>query len=152
MAVRADDDLIAKLGDSIESSSSGEEGLVLTVKPDAVRAAVSALKDAGYEYLSYLTAIDRGEVFELVYRLCSLEPLRDGAIKARVPREDAKVGSITHLFKGALWQEREVYDLFGIVFTGHPNLTRILLPDDWVGHPLRKDYEDERLERRPNVY
>ena len=51
-----------------------------------------------------------------------------------------------------MWQEREVYDLFGIVFDGHPDLRRILLPEDWVGHPLRKDYDDARMIRRPGLH
>jgi NADH-quinone oxidoreductase subunit C len=71
-------------------------------------------------------------------------------LKTRVPREDARIESVTSLWPGAEWHEREVYDLFGIVFEGHPDLRRILLPDDWEGHPLRKDYRDDRLIRRPD--
>jgi NADH-quinone oxidoreductase subunit C len=61
-------------------------------------------------------------------------------IKAEVPEDDCKIDTVTDLWKGANWHERECFDLFGIVFTGHPDLRRILLPEDWEGHPLRKDY------------
>ena len=67
-----------------------------------------------------------------------------------MPRENPATESLSDLWPAALWQEREVYDLFGIEFEVIPDLRRILLPDDWVGHPLRKDYEDDRMIRRPD--
>jgi len=60
-----------------------------------------------------------------------------------VPRDEPAIETITDLWPGANWDEREVYDLMGVEFVGHPDLRRILLPDDWVGHPLRKDYRDD---------
>jgi len=90
-----------------------------------------------------VTAIDypeRDERFELVYHLYSTLLNKRIKLKVRLPREDAKVSSLTDVWQGANWAEREVYDLFGIVFTGHPNLKRILLWDGFEGHPLRKDY------------
>ncbi len=152
MVVEADEILLAGIKDLVISSSSTEGELALEVKPEGLKEAVEALKKSGFEYFCYVTAIDRGDGFELAYRISSLSPLRDAAIKVNLPRDGASIESITGVFKGADWQEREVYDLFGIEFIGHPNLKRIMMPEDWVGHPLRKDYEDERIEKRPNVY
>jgi NADH-quinone oxidoreductase subunit C len=97
-----------------------------------------------------VTAVDWGDEFELVYRMRSRELQVGMFLKTRVPRENPRIESVTSLWPGAEWHEREVFDLFGIVFEGHPDLRRILLPDDWEGHPLRKDYQDDRLIRRPD--
>ncbi len=78
--------------------------------------------------------------FEVVYNLYSI-PLRHSIrIRAQVPENDACIDTATELWCGANWHERECYDLMGITFNGHPDMRRILLPDDWVGHPLRKEY------------
>ena len=71
-------------------------------------------------------------------------------VRTRLPRIEPHITSVTDLWPGANWHEREVFDLFGITFDGHPDLRRLLLPDDWVGHPLRKDYEDAGMIRRPD--
>lgn len=112
----------------------------------------------GYNYLANLTAVDQGEQFEIVYHLYSLpknkaelnsygvQPL---CIKARISRELPEIDSLASLFATADWQEREVYDLMGIMFRNHPGLARILLPEGFAGHPLRKDYRsDEKVETR----
>jgi NADH-quinone oxidoreductase subunit C len=123
---------------------------VLAVPPDALLSAATDLRDLGFDLLGMVTAVDWGDEFELVYRMRSRELQVGMFLKTRVPREDARIESVTSLWPGAEWHEREVYDLFGIVFEGHPDLRRILLPDDWEGHPLRKDYRDDRLIRRPD--
>lgn len=123
---------------------------VLGVSRAQLRGALEDLKSLGFDRLGMVTAVDFGEEFELVYRLTS-RGMRVGMfVKARIPRSDAVVRSVVDLWPAADWQEREVFDLFGIVFEGHPNLKRILLTDDWEGHPLRKDYEDESMLRRPD--
>ena len=99
-------------------------------------------------YLSFVSAIDwpdRGEL-EILYHLYSHASGEELALKVRVPRDDARVPSVTGIWDGANWHEREAYDLLGVVFEGHPNLRRIMMTDDWAGHPLRKDYvyEDPR--------
>ncbi len=96
----------------------------------------------GLHYLSFVSAIDRPEAGELevLYHLYSFDTKDDLALKVRVPRDTATVPSVTTIWDGANWHEREAYDLFGIVFEGHPNLRRIMMTDDWIGHPLRKDY------------
>jgi len=71
-------------------------------------------------------------------------------MKAKVPRAEPVVASLCEVWPAANWQEREVYDLFGITFEGHPDMRRMLLPEDFVGHPLRRDYEDDNMIRRPD--
>jgi NADH-quinone oxidoreductase subunit C len=91
-------------------------------------------------YPAALTAYDTGDDLLLVYRLVSIENGWGLLMHVPVPREDAVAPSCTGLFPGMEWHEREVYDMFGVRFEGHRNLKRILLPDDWEGHPFRKDY------------
>ncbi len=77
---------------------------------------------------------------EVVYNLYSISLRHSIRIRAQVPEDDACIDTVTPLWCGADWHERECFDLLGISFTGHPDMRRILLPDDWVGHPLRKEY------------
>jgi len=84
--------------------------------------------------------VDRLDRFEVVYHLASLSHGHRIVLKAIVPRDDPHIASVAAIYPTANWHERETYDLMGIVFDGHPDLRRILLPDDWEGHPLRKDY------------
>jgi len=94
------------------------------------------------DYLSFVTGVDYPEQkrIEVVYHLFSSQHRHELLLKVRVPRDDPRVESVTSIWRGADWHEREAYDLLGIVFAGHPNLRRIMMTDDWVGHPLRKDY------------
>ncbi|HSG78958.1 MAG TPA: NADH-quinone oxidoreductase subunit C [Acidimicrobiia bacterium] len=114
------------------------------VPHDAYAAAVAAARDAGFEMFIDLCAVDhlrrRPERFEVVVQLVSVSMSRRLAVHAPVSGVDPTLASITATYPGANFYEREAYDLFGIVFDGHPDLTRILLPDDWEGHPLRKDH------------
>ncbi len=107
---------------------------------DALLDAVRRLREEfGYDRFIDLTAVDdpdEDERFELQYLLYSM--VEHAWLRLKV-RTDELAPSITPLFAGADWYEREVYDLFGVRFDGHPNLTRIMMPDDWEGHPLRKD-------------
>ena len=91
--------------------------------------------------------LEKPHRFEVVYNLYSLQDPRNGKgrnarifLKVGVPEDDPTVPTVTGVYEGANWPEREVYDMFGITFTGHPDLRRILMSDDWVGHPQRKDY------------
>ena len=103
-----------------------------------------AAKDAGFEICSDVTAVDwmrqRPERFEVVANLVSMRHQARLRMITSLGREDPGVASITPIWPGANFAEREVYDMFGITFEGHPDLTRILMPDDWEGHPLRKDF------------
>jgi NADH-quinone oxidoreductase subunit C len=104
----------------------------------------TAAKEAGFEMCSDVTAVDwlraRPERYEVVASLVSMENKTRLRIITSVGREDPTIPSLTALWPGAGFAEREVYDMFGIVFDGHHDLTRILMPDDWEGHPLRKDF------------
>jgi len=96
------------------------------------------------DHLQDLTAVDwKGKKeprFEVVYNLYSIRYRHKIRIKAQVPENDPTISSVVPIWAGANWHERECYDMFGIVFKGHPDLRRILLPEDWEGYPLRKDY------------
>ncbi|HWR98493.1 MAG TPA: NADH-quinone oxidoreductase subunit C [Candidatus Methanoperedens sp.] len=102
------------------------------------------LRDAGFDYLLFVSAVDRPAEgrFELLYAFTSYAGGRQGVLIAEVPRDAPAIDSVSGIFAGADWHERETYDLFGIVFRNHPFLRRILLDEDWPGHPLRKDYVD----------
>ena len=129
-----------KLPGSIVESSQD----YLVVKPDSLLSVVAFLKDTqglDFDYLNYVTAIDYFEYFEVVYQLTSLEHNHTLIIKTRCyDREDPALPSVVGLWQGADFQEREVYDLMGIRFEGHPNMKRIFLWEGFQGHPLRKDY------------
>jgi NADH-quinone oxidoreductase subunit C len=104
---------------------------------------MGAARDAGFDTFVDLCAVDyfrRRPRFEVVVILFALEQRRRLLVKVGVPGDDPTLDSLTSLWPGANFYEREAYDLFGIHFSGHLDLTRILLPDDWEGHPLRKDY------------
>ncbi|MCC6443940.1 MAG: NADH-quinone oxidoreductase subunit C [Armatimonadetes bacterium] len=108
--------------------------------------------DLQYNFLSDVCGADylgRLPRFEVVYHLLSLTLNRRVRLKVRVPEEDVRVPSVTAVWPTANWHERECYDMFGIVFDGHPDLRRILMPEDWEGHPLRKDYPARAKEIRP---
>ena len=99
-----------------------------------------------FNFLADLTAVDRYPVeprFEVVYHLRSMHAGQRLRLKARVSSEEARIDSVISLWPVADMLECEVFDLFGIHFTGHPNLRRLMMPDDWEGHPLRKDYPVE---------
>jgi len=106
-------------------------------------AAAYAKKELGCESLHDLTAVDSKDRKTLTVhvRLWSFRNRHWVNLKADVDREAPKIASLEPLWKGADWHERECYDMFGVVFQGHPNLRRILCPEDWVGWPLRKDYQ-----------
>ncbi len=123
---------------------------VLTVEAAVLVKTALDLRSAGFDRLGMITAVDYENEFELVYRMHSRTLSAGVYVKVRIPRDPATVSSVFDVWPTALWQEREVFDLFGITFEGHPDLRRILLPDDFEGHPLRRDYDDERVIRRPD--
>jgi NADH-quinone oxidoreductase subunit C len=94
------------------------------------------------DFLNCISAVDQlqEERFDVHYHLSSITKSHTIAIKVELPRNQASIPSISSVFKAAIWHEREAFDLFGIVFENHPDLRRILLPEDWEGFPLRKDY------------
>jgi NADH-quinone oxidoreductase subunit C len=93
-----------------------------------------------FDYLQLVTGVDYPTCFTVVWHLHSISKLHSVTIKVELPREDPTVASVAAIWPAADWHERETFDLMGIIFEGHPDLRRILLPEDWEGHPLRKDY------------
>ena len=124
------------------SQSQGQD--IASVPADSWKAFAEAAKKAGFEVCCDVTAVDwmrqRPERFEIVANLLSMKHRIRLRVSTTIGREDPTVESLTPLWPGAGFAEREVYDMFGIIFDGHPDLTRILMPDDWDGHPLRKDF------------
>jgi NADH-quinone oxidoreductase subunit C len=94
--------------------------------------------------LRCISAVDRPaeNAIELSYELLSIPFARSAALKVRLDRTRPEIDSVSAIWPAANWHEREAYDLMGVHFRNHPDLRRILMPDDWVGHPLRKDYRD----------
>ncbi len=121
-------------------------GETITVKSETICDVIEYLKnnpELNFDYLNYITAVDYYQYFELIYQLTSITHNHSLVLKTRCyDRENPSVPSIVRLYWGADFQEREVYDLMGISFSGHPNLKRIALWDGFQGHPLRKDYLD----------
>jgi len=101
---------------------------------------LSFLKGYSFDYLVFITAVDLHDRIDVVYHLLSIT--KDQRISVKVPLglSDIKIYSITNLWRGANWYEREVYDMFGIEFLDHPDLRRVLMPEDFIGHPLLKSY------------
>jgi NADH-quinone oxidoreductase subunit C len=117
--------------------------LTLEIAPERIVDACRHLKSDGYVRLAAVTCVDRYPMeprFEVVYHLHSISRNERLRLKCRVPGDRAEIDSVYGVWRGADWYEREVFDMFGVFFRNHPNMTRILMPDDWEGHPLRKDY------------
>ncbi len=117
-----------------------EKPLALIKKEDMLKVAAK-VKEMGFNHLSVITGIDYVDRFEVIYNFFSYGKKENLVLKVILDHEAPEVESLASLWKGADWLERETYDLVGVRFTGHPNLTRILLPEGWKGHPLRKDYD-----------
>jgi NADH-quinone oxidoreductase subunit C len=117
----------------------------LTVRSEAGWEVCHRLKELGFEYLNCISGADWITHLEVVYNVSSLRHSAKAHVRVPVNRDRPALRTVTNLWRGANWHERECYDLFGIQFEGHPDHRRILLPEDWVGFPLRKDYTDERL-------
>jgi NADH-quinone oxidoreductase subunit C len=118
--------------------------LTLEIAPAKIVSVCGFLKyDLGFVRLSTVTGVDWYPAeprFEVVYHLHSLDRNEWLRLKCRLPGADPEIDSVTEVWAGANWFERETFDLFGIRFRNHPDLRRIMLPDDWEGYPLRKDY------------
>lgn len=139
-----------------ESDSRGQR--VLHPSRQQYLATVRALLADTFVMCSDLTAVDYlsfpgrslpdgivGERFEVVVNLLSVERRERIRVRVQVPEADASLPTLFDMYPGTEAMEREVYDMFGITFTDHPDLTRILMPEDWEGHPLRKDYDQGRI-------
>lgn len=157
----------AALPHAVAASTEFRGQLSLTVPREALVELARFLRDdpeLAYTFLENLCGVDylgRSPRFEVVYHLLSMRNRHRICLKVGLPEDDPTAPSLTVLWPTANWQEREAYDLLGLIFTDHPGLHRILMPDDWVGHPLRKDVplgyeevafsinEDQIYERKP---
>jgi NADH-quinone oxidoreductase subunit C len=131
-------------GEAIRAGNLDRGELTLEIAAGKIASICGFLKyDQKFVRLSTVTAVDRYPAeprLEVVYHLHSVERNERVRLKCRLRGEDPVIESVTGVWRGANWYEREVFDLFGIKFLGHPDLRRIMMPEDWEGHPLRKDY------------
>jgi NADH-quinone oxidoreductase subunit C len=128
--------------DAIIDAETAVDGPVLFIDPQRIVAVCQSLKSAGFERVSGITGVDwwpKEPRFEVIYLLHSLRQNKRLRLSVRLGEND-ELDSVCSVWRGANWYEREVFDLFGVRFRNHPNLERIMMPADWEGHPLRKDY------------
>ncbi|MDE1175415.1 MAG: NADH-quinone oxidoreductase subunit C [Edaphobacter sp.] len=134
------------LSDLAAAAKYDREELTVTVARENIIPACKAIQAAGYNFLEDVTAVDwypSEPRFQVVYHILSHSLKRRIRLCVRLDSENASLDSIVSIWPSANFYEREVFDLFGVNFNGHPNLRRIMMPEDWQGHPLRKDYPVE---------
>jgi NADH-quinone oxidoreductase subunit C len=135
--------------EAVEDAREFRAELTIYIRPDRLVGACEFLRDEpslSFSYLSDITAVDlypNEPRFEVVYHLLSLQSAKRLRLKVRASGENPRVDSLVPVYPSANAFEREVFDMFGIQFAGHPYLRRILMPEDWEGYPLRKDYPTE---------
>jgi len=140
------DRLKAQFGDAIlEFKADAVTEPWIKIAPDRTKDIGLFLRDTPelqFDYLMCLSGVDNNDgTLSTVYHLFSMTHKHRLVLKAVVPKDNPRTQSVESVWKAANWHERESYDLLGIIYTDHPDLRRILCPDDWVGHPLRKDYK-----------
>jgi len=134
---------------AVQAVKFDRDELTIWIEKGAIREVCAILRDSAdcpFNYLCDLTCVDwhpSEPRFEVVYHLLSIPKKERVRLKARLDGSSPAIESVTSVWPSANFYEREVFDLFGVRFTGHPNLQRIMMPDDWEGHPLRKDYPVE---------
>ncbi|HVI22239.1 MAG TPA: NADH-quinone oxidoreductase subunit C [Myxococcales bacterium] len=139
--------LAGKFGESVGALQPAKQDPWVLVKPEAIAEVCRFLKDdprTRMDSLMNLTAVDwpKRNQIDVIYHLFSYAHRHVFVLKVQLDRAAPVVPSVEIVWKAADWLEREQFDLLGVQFTGHPDLRRIMLPDDWVGHPLRKDYKE----------
>ena len=115
----------------------------LQIDPAKNVGVIEHLRGRGYNFLASLHGVDyypHEPRLGVIYELLDMKAVDRISVKARLPLDDARIASVTGLWSGADWPEREVYDMFGVEFSGHPDLRRILMPEDYEGHPQRRDF------------
>lgn len=136
------------LGEDIRGSEVSLGDPVLFVGPGSLHRTAEFLKndpDLDFDYLSHITGADhlnehREPRFEAIYEFHSIDKNHSIRVRVGLEEDDPTIPTVSDLWKGALYPERELFDMFGFNVTGHPNLSRLIMPDEWEGHPLRKDY------------
>ncbi len=143
---RAVSSLLNAIPDAILDAQFDRDELTLTIAKDHIREAASVVQQAGYNFLEDVTCVDwypSEPRFHVVYHILSHKLKERVRLVAPVETIDCTIDSITPVWPSANFYEREVWDLFGVRFNGHPGLRRIMMPEEWEGHPLRKDYPVE---------
>ena len=143
---RAVTSLLAAPDVSITNARFALNELTLWIARDDIRAAAKTLQQAGYNFLVDVTCVDWFPAeprFEVTYHILSLSLKERVRLCVLIDTLEPEIASITPVWPSANFYEREIWDLFGVRFGGHPNLRRIMMPDEWEGHPLRKDYPVE---------
>ncbi len=138
-----------KFGDKILESSEGPFDSFVVVEPSILKELSFFLRDderMQFDFLRTLTAVDKIDWVESIFVLLSYTHKHTIMVKVELDKKKPVVDTVSDVWKAANWYEREMFDLFGINYTNHPDLRRLMMPDDWVGHPLRKDY------KRPKKY
>jgi NADH-quinone oxidoreductase subunit C len=138
------DRVAAKVGDAAEAPTVNNGTVELRVSPDRIVDVVRKLREdfsLGCDFFNFLSAIDwQDEGFEVLVMLTSTRYGPSVCVKVRLPADDPRMPSLTGVFRGANWHERETAEMFGIRFDGHPNLVKLYLPEDFEGYPLRKSF------------
>lgn len=134
---------IEKFKNDIKETQTQDANLSFQVNPQKITEMCQFLKENNYRSLLNLTASDQKDKFRIIYSFLNIKKDKRINLFTEISRENPEIESIAKMFHPADWYEREVYDLFGIKFNNHPDLRRIMLPDDWQGYPLRKDYQDK---------
>ena len=138
------EEVARKIEEAFPGSVAGSDKTTVVISGEYLHRVMDYLKNTGeldFNYLTDLTSVDYTDYFEVIYHLVSLTRNHSLVVKTRCyDREKPVVSSVYDLWRSADYQEREVYDLMGIFFEGHPNMKRLFLWDDFVGHPLRRDY------------
>ncbi len=139
----------------LSGEDKGELQPQIVAEPSALLPVCQALlshPDLYFDFLSSVTAVDNSpsaNTFDILYHLYSIPYNHHIVLKVVIPRgpesELTSIESVCSIWQGANWQEREIYDMFGILFNNHPDLRRVLLPEDWIGFPLRKDYQTQEF-------
>jgi len=145
-AAMAENSAVKALADLATDAKWDRNELTITVAGESIVAAAQAVQAAGYNFFEDLTAVDwypQEPRFQLSYHIVSHRLKQRVRLAVRLGGNEPTISSITSVWPSANFYEREVFDLFGINFPGHPRLTRIMMPDNWEGHPLRKDYPVE---------
>jgi NADH-quinone oxidoreductase subunit C len=143
---RAIASLLSSIPDAITDAKYDRSELTLTIAKDGIRAACQTVQKAGYNFLEDVTCVDwypSEPRFQVTYHILSMAFKERVRLISFVDSVDPSIDSIMPVWPSANFYEREVFDLFGVRFHGHPNLRRIMMPEEWKGHPLRKDYPVE---------
>ncbi|HUZ97289.1 MAG TPA: NADH-quinone oxidoreductase subunit C [Edaphobacter sp.] len=145
-AAHADNAAVKALSGLATDAKFDRAELTITIARENIVAACEAVKQAGYTFFEDVTAVDwypSEPRFQITYHILSMSLKSRVRLVVRLSESDAVIDSIVGVWPSANFYEREVFDLFGVRFSGHPNLRRIMMPEDWQGHPLRKDYPVE---------